>query len=90
MEKVLEDYHHWREKKLGKKAQEIRDVIQKKLYEANKWWNYWGFQLHLNKHEWFDSESNPKRVKPYYDSSKKFYISKSDRKYHFVGHSRLK
>ena len=76
--------------KISKKAQDIQDVIQKKLYEANRWWNYWGFQLHLNKHEWFDSESNPKRVKPYYDSSKKFYISKSDRKYHFVGHSRLK
>ena len=28
-----------RRTKLSKKAQERQDEIQKKLYEANKWWN---------------------------------------------------
>ena len=32
--------------KLSKKAQENQDKIQKKLYEANKWWNDCRFQLH--------------------------------------------
>ena len=34
--------------KLSKKVQERRDVIQEKLYEANRWWNDWKFQLHWN------------------------------------------
>ena len=38
--------------KLSKKSQESQDVIQKKLYESNRWWNYWKFQLHWNKLEW--------------------------------------
>ena len=37
--------------KLSKKEQEKQDEIQKKLYEANKWWNDWKFQLHWNKLE---------------------------------------
>ena len=32
--------------KLSKKAQERHDYIQKKLYEYNRWWNDWKFQLH--------------------------------------------
>ena len=35
--------------KLSKKLQEKQDEIQKKLYEANKWWNDWKFQLHWHK-----------------------------------------
>ena len=35
--------------KLIKKSQENQDEIQKNLYEANKWWNDWKFQLHWNK-----------------------------------------
>ena len=31
--------------KLGKKAQDKGDEI-KKVYEANKWWNYWKLQVH--------------------------------------------
>ena len=73
-----------------KKAQKRHDVIQKKLYEANRWWNDWKFQLHWNKLEWVDPISTPKRVKPYSVSSKKIYISKNDRTDHFVGHSKLK
>ena len=34
--------------KQSKKSQESQDYIQKKLYEANRWWNYWRFQLHWN------------------------------------------
>ena len=37
----------------------------KKLYEANKWWNYWRFQLHWNKLEWVDPETLIKRDKHY-------------------------
>ena len=44
----------------------------------------------FNNLEWVDPKYNPKRVKPYYVSSKKFYISKSDKKARVVGHSRLK
>ena len=54
--------------KLSKKAQEMQDEIQKKLYESNRWWNDWKFQLHWNKLEWVDSKYNPKRVKPFYVS----------------------
>ena len=79
-----------KENKLSKKSQERQDEIQKKLYEANRLWNYWRFQLHCNKLEWVDPKSNPKIVKPLYVSSKKLYIIKSDRKAHFVVHYRLK
>ena len=27
--------------KLSKQSQERKDVFQKKLYEANRWWNDW-------------------------------------------------
>ena len=56
-------------KKLSKKAQERQDVIQKKLYEANRWWDDWKFQLHWNSLEWVDPKSNPKIVKPFSASS---------------------
>ena len=55
----------------GKKAQDRHDFILKKLYESNRWWNDWRFQLHWNKLEWVDPKSTPKRVKPYSVSSKK-------------------
>ena len=54
------------------------------------WWNDWKLQLHWNKIEWADPKSNPKKVKPFSVSSKKFYISKNDITAHFVGYSRLK
>ena len=76
--------------KLSKKSQERQEYIQKKLYEANRWWNDWKIQLHQNKLEWVDPKYNPKRVKPFSVSSKAFYISKNDRKAHFDGRSRLK
>ena len=76
--------------KPSKKAQERQDYIQKKLYESNRWWNDWKFQLHWNKLEWVDPKSTPKRVKLFSVSSKPFYISKNYRTDHFVGHSRLK
>ena len=63
-------------KKLSKKAQERQDVIQKKLYESNRWWNDWRLQLHWNKLEWVDPKYAPKRVKPYYVSSKSFILVK--------------
>ena len=76
--------------KQSKKVQERQDVIQKKLYGANMWWNDRRFQLHWNKLEWVDPKSTPKIIKPFYVSSKKLYISKSDRAAHFVGRSKLK
>ena len=40
--------------------------------------------------EWVDPKSNPKRIKPFSVSSKKFYIDNNDRTAHFVGHYKLK
>ena len=77
-------------KKLSKKAQERHDLINRKLYESNRWWNDWNFQLHWNMLEWVDPKSTPKRVKPFSVSSKTFYINNNDRTAHFVGHSKLK
>ena len=53
-----------RRTKISKRSQERQDEIQKKLYEANKWWNDWKSQLHWNNLEWVDPKYNPKRVKP--------------------------
>ena len=53
--------------KLSKKSQEKQDK-----YEANKWWNDWGFQLHWNKFEWVDPKTLIKRDKPYSVFSKTF------------------
>ena len=77
-------------KKLSKKAQERHDLIKNKLYESNRWWNDWKFQLHWNMLEWVDPKSTPKRVKPFSVSSKKFYMNNNDRTAHFVGHYKLK
>ena len=63
-------------KKLSKKAHERQDVIEKKLYEANRWWNDWKSQLHWNKLEWVDPVSTPKRVKPFSVSSKSYILVK--------------
>ena len=54
---------------LSKKSQEKEDKI-KKLYEANKWFKYWIFQLHQNKLEWFNTRSQTKRNKNFAVSSK--------------------
>ena len=62
--------------KLSKKAQERQDCIQMKLYEANRCWNDWRFQLHRNKLEWVDPKSTPKIVKPFSVSSKSFILVK--------------
>ena len=56
--------------KLSKKAQEGQDYIQKKLYEYNRWWNDWKFQLNWNRLEWVDPKSTSKTVKPFSVSSK--------------------
>ena len=90
MEKISRGLPPLKKTNLSKKAQERQDEIQKKLYEANRWWNDWKFQLHWNNLEWVDPKYNPRRVKPFTVSSKNFYISKNDRKAHFIGHSRLK
>ena len=62
----------------------------KNIYEGNKWWNDWNLQLHWHKLEWVNPKSNPKRVKPFSDSSKTFYIDRNDRTSHWVGYSELK
>ena len=90
MKKIARGLPPLKRTELSKKAQERQDLIQKKLYESNMWWNDWKFQLHWNKLEWVDPYYNPKIVKPFSVSSKKFYISKNDIKAHFVGRSRLK
>ena len=77
-------------KKPSKKAQERHDYIQKKLYESNRWCNDRRLQFHWNKLEWVDPKYIPKVFKPFSVSSKNLYISRNDRTYHFVGHSKLK
>ena len=77
-------------KKLSKNAQERDDLIKNKLFQYNRWWNDWKFQLHWNMLEWVDPKSIPKRVKPFSVSSKKFYINNNDRTAHFVCHYQLK
>ena len=62
--------------KLSKKTQERQEAIQNKLYEDNRWWNDWKFQLNWNKLEWVDPKSNPKRVKPFSASSKNYILVK--------------
>ena len=57
--------------KLSKKAQKRDDLIKKKHFQSNRWWNYWIFQLHWNMLEWVDPKSTPKIVKPFSVSSKK-------------------
>ena len=76
--------------KLCKKAQKKKNEIQKKLYEANKCWNYCRFQLHCNKLEWLDPKTLIKRYKPYSVSSETIYLNKNDRTDHWFGHSKLK
>ena len=48
--------------KLSKKSQHKKDEI-KKLYEANRYWNYYKFQLHWHKLEWLNPKSQIKREK---------------------------
>ena len=40
--------------KLSKKAQERDDLIKNKLFQSNRWWNDWKFQLHWNMLEGVD------------------------------------
>ena len=75
--------------KLGKKAQKRQDLIKNKLFKSNMWCNDWKFQLHWNMLEWVNPKSTTKRVKPFFVSSKEFYINNNDRTAHFVGHSKL-
>ena len=65
-------------------------LLKQQLYETNRWWNDWKFQLHWNMLEWVDPKSTPKRVKHFSVSSKTFYIDNNDRTAHFVGHYKLK
>ena len=60
------------------------------MYESNRWWNDWKFQLHVKNIEWVDPKSTPIIVKPYSVYSKNIYISNNYRTAHSVGHSKLK
>ena len=59
----------------------------KKLYESNRWWDYWKFQLHWPKLEWVNPIILIKRE--YFSASSFFYIYKGDRMSNWVGHSKL-
>ena len=65
------------------------DLIKNKMFQQNRWWNDWKFQLHWNMLEWVDPKSTLKRVKPFSVSLKKLYINNNDITAHFVGHSKL-
>ena len=70
---------------LSKIAQDKEDEINKKLYEANKWWNAWIFQLHWKNIEWVNPRSQTKRNKHFSVSSRKVYLNKGDKTSHWVG-----
>ena len=89
MEKSAKGIPPLRRSTLSKKAQDKEDKI-KKLYEDNKWWNYWKFQLHWKKLEWVNKISQTKIGKPYSVSSDKIYLNKGDITSNWVGHSSLK
>ena len=89
MEKCAKGLPPLKRKKLSKKAQKRDDLIKNKLFQSNRWWNDWKFQLHWNMLEWVDLKSTPKIVKPFSVSSKNLYINNNDRTAHFVGRSKL-
>ena len=62
MEKITKGLPPLRRPKLSKKSQEKEDE-KKKLYEANRYFNDWKFQLHRNKLEWVNTRSQIKRKK---------------------------
>ena len=51
--------------KLSKKARESQIVIQKKIYEANRWWYDYKSQLNWNKLYWVYPKSNPRILHPF-------------------------
>ena len=72
MVKIAKGLYPLKISKLSKKSQEKQNIVQKYIYEANKWWNDWTFQLHWNKLDWVDPKTIIKRNKPYSFSSKRF------------------
>ena len=61
----------------------------KKLYESNKWWNDWRFQLHWNNIEWVNPRSLTKMNKTFSVSSRDFYLNKNYITSRWVGHSKV-
>ena len=53
-----------RKQNISKKAQEKDDKIKKKLYTADRNWNYWKLQLHWNKLEGVNTRSKIKIINP--------------------------
>ena len=49
---------------LSKKSQDKEDEIFS-LYEANKWWNYWKFQLNWKNIEWVNPRCQTKGINPF-------------------------
>ena len=74
-----------RKQNISQKAQEKDDKIKKKLYTADRNWNYWRLQLHWNKLEWVNTRSKIKR-KTLFIFFKKYYINKDIRTAHWVDH----
>ena len=89
MEKSAKGLPPLRRIKLSKNHKKRRMKF-KKLYEANKWWNDWKFQLRWHKFEWVDPKSTIKRDKPYSVSSKQFYLRKNYITDHWFGPYKIK
>ena len=88
MEKFAKGLPSLNRSKLSKTPQQREDEIQKQLYEDNKWWNYWKFQLHWNKLEWVNPRAITKRNKPFSVSAKS--LNKGGRTSQQVKNSKLK
>ena len=59
---------------LAKKFKQRHDEIKSKLFDANRWWNYWKFQLHWHMLEWVspNSTKNLRKMQYYVPSTKLF------------------
>ena len=65
MEKCEKVLPPLKRKKLSKKAKERDDLIKKNLYETNRWWNDWRFQLNWNILEWVDQNQELDELNPF-------------------------
>ena len=74
---------------VSKNSQEKYDK-KKYLHTANRNWNDWKFQIHLNMLEWVNSRSKIVIRETYSTSSRKYYFDQDDRTAHWIVHSKLK
>ena len=63
-----------KKRKFKNKSPKEEEKIKIKLTEANKYFNYWKFQIHWNKLEWLNPRSRDEQKNPFCVSSKKKHL----------------